>query len=71
MVSVSSSSAGEGKLGHRAEDRAGAAPGGPGRKPVHGLRGTGGGIDKTLNVRTDGMGGPQSGESHDLTVRVA
>jgi hypothetical protein len=26
------------------------------------------GIEKTLNVRTDGMGEAQSGESHELTV---
>src|SRR5215813_2902335 len=26
------------------------------------------GSEKTLNVRTDGMGGAQSGESHELTV---
>jgi hypothetical protein len=38
------------------------------KKPVHRCMGTGGEIDKTLNVRTDGMGGAQSGESHELTV---
>ena len=38
------------------------------KKPAHGLRGTGGGIDKTPNVRTDGMSGAQSGDSHELTV---
>src|SRR5262245_49702096 len=38
------------------------------KKPVHRGMGTGGEIDQTLNVRTDGMVGAQSGESHELTV---
>ena len=55
--------------GHRAEDRQ-MRTAWARKKPVHGLRGPGGGIDKTLNVRTDGMGGAQSGESHELTVAM-
>ena len=53
--------------GYRAEDRQ-MRTASSRKKPVHGLMGIGGGIDKTLNVRTDGMVGAQSGDSHELIV---
>jgi hypothetical protein len=34
----------------------------------HHCMGTGGEIEKTLNVRTNGMVGAQSGDCHELTV---